>query len=162
MTALRESGPLTRDRISGDATDMTEQERDILLLSLRDGQGKLEDGQGKARLEDKLEARPSWLEASWLELGRASWRLGRASWRLGRASWRLQGRLEDGQALLEAGHNVLAHRMDQFEASITEVLRDGLAKVLAAVERFADTKADQSDVDQLRADVDELQRAAGE
>ena len=144
MTALRESGPLTRNRISGDATDMTEQERDILLLSLGrassklDGQGKLEDGQ--ARLEagqGKLEDGQGKLEAG-------------------------QGKLEAGQARLEAGHNVLAHRMDQLEASITEVLRDGLAKVLAAVERFADTKADQSDVDQLRADVDELQRAAGE
>ena len=138
---------------------MTDQERDILLLSLRDGQGKLEDGQGKLEAgQGKLEAGQGKLEAGQgkLEAGQGKLEAGQGKLEAG------QGKLEAGQARLEAGHNVLAHRMDQLEASITEVLRDGLAKVLAAVERFADTKADQSDVDQLRADVDELQRAAGE
>ena len=56
----------------------------------------------------------------------------------------------------------LKERIDEFEYSATEAIKAGLADVVAAVENFATTKADRADVEALRADVDELKRAAGE
>ena len=52
-------------------------------------------------------------------------------------------------------------RMDSLEHSVTEVLGDGLANVQAAVENFAATKADRTELEAVRADVDALKEAAG-
>ena len=52
-------------------------------------------------------------------------------------------------------------RMDSLEHSVTEVLRDGLANVQAAVENFAATKADRTELEAVRVDVDALKEAAG-
>ena len=51
--------------------------------------------------------------------------------------------------------------MDSLEHSVTEVLGDGLANVQAAVENFAATKADRTELEAVRADVDALKEAAG-
>lgn len=52
-------------------------------------------------------------------------------------------------------------RMDALETGITEILKEELGKIQAAVERFAETKADKADLEAVQADVAELQRAAG-
>ena len=50
--------------------------------------------------------------------------------------------------------------MGSFERSATEVLEVGLARVQAAVESFAATKADRAELEAVRADVDVLKEAA--
>ena len=57
--------------------------------------------------------------------------------------------------------NGLLTRTDDFERAATDTIRDGLAKVQAAVENFATTKADRAEVVDLRADVDKLREATG-
>ena len=70
--------------------------------------------------------------------------------------------LKEDVSALKEDVSASSARMDDFERNAYLILREGFAKVLDALERFAATKADKADVDQLRADVDELQRAAGE
>lgn len=53
-------------------------------------------------------------------------------------------------------------RITELERALIEVLQAGLGDVRAAVERFAVTKADRTDVEALQTEVAELKRAAGE
>ena len=48
--------------------------------------------------------------------------------------------------------------MLKLEADAASVLKDGLGKVREAVTEFANTKADRSDLDALRQQVDELEK----
>ena len=76
----------------------------------------------------------------------------------------VDGRLDsvDGR-LDENGEQVrkLRDRMDELEQGVANVLRDGFARVEAAVRGFAETKADRPELAALRADVDALKEAAG-
>ena len=80
-------------------------------------------------------------------------RLGRVEGRLGRVEGRLDG--VDGQL------RTLRDRMDELERGVADELQDGLGRVVAAVRNLAETKADRSEVAELRADVDALKEAAG-
>ena len=99
-------------------------------------------------------------------LGRIDGRLDSIDGRLDSVDGRLDsvdGRLDsvDGR-LDENGEQVrkLRDRMDELEQGVANVLRDGFARVEAAVRGFAETKADRSELAALRADVEALKEAA--
>ena len=50
--------------------------------------------------------------------------------------------------------NGLLTRADDFERTATDTIRDGLAKVQAAVENFAKTKADRAEVEKLSDELE--------
>ncbi len=70
---------------------------------------------------------------------------------------RIEGRLDGVDGQLRA----LRVRMDKLEQAAADVLKDGLTRVEAAVRGLSETKADRSEVAELRADVDTLKEAAG-
>jgi hypothetical protein len=83
------------------------------------------------------------------------WRAMASIWKESTGGW--HGRLASHGEHLEG----IDARMDSLEHSVTEVLGDGLANVQAAVENFAATKADRTELEAVRADVDALKEAAG-
>ena len=57
----------------------------------------------------------------------------------------------------------LGVKLDELDRTVRyEVLEKGLSRILNAVKRVAETKADKENVETLQADVAELKRAAGE
>ena len=64
---------------------------------------------------------------------------------------------EAGDGSLKAVHE----RLDDLEIAVTEVLRDGLGNVRSAVTEFANTKADRSEVKQLRQEIRDLKKQGG-
>ena len=80
--------------------------------------------------------------------------------RLDRIEVRLDG-VEERLDRVDGQLRTLRDRMDELERGVADELQDGLGRVVAAVRSLAETKADRSEVAELRADVDALKEAAG-